>query len=136
MRQIATTGVGPLVTSGAFRTVIDTPVRVTIGGALVALVRSAMIKGRSPLPSYPYMVLTTDELILLEFRFGARTELKRVVGRWPLRAIRVIEALPRRQRASLLLPSIDTPVNLEGLFHSAAEEEVVCQLQQLASSSP
>ncbi len=136
MREIAATKVGPVVTAGAFRTVIDTPVRVTIGGALVSIVHWAILKKRSGLPSYPYVVLTTDEIWLLEFRFGTKTELKRVVGRWPLRAIRIIEALPDLSRATLLLPSNTTPAKLEGLFHSAAEKAVVCQLQQLVSDSP
>ncbi len=136
MREIAATRVGSVVTAGAFRTVIDVPVRVTKGGALVSILQWAILKRRSALPSYPYVVLTTDELVLLEFRFGAKTELKRVVGRWPLRTIRIIEALPEQWRATLVLPSASSPTKLEGLFRSAAEDAVVRQLQQLASSPP
>jgi len=136
MREIAATRVGPVVTAGAFRTVVDVPVRFTIAGAIVSIVHWTMLKKRSALPSYPYVVLTTDELVVLEFRFGAKTVLKRVVGRWPLRTIRIIEALPERWRATLVLPSTSSPTKLEGLFHSAAEDAVVRQLQQLASSPP
>ncbi len=135
MQEIAATRVGPVVTAGAFRIVIDTPVRLTIAGTLVSLAHWAVLKKRSALPSYPYLVLTTDELVLLEFRFGAKTKLKRVVGRWPIAAIRIIEALPERWRTTLVLPSISTPAKLEGLFHSSAERAVVSQLEQLASGS-
>ncbi len=136
MREIATTRVGPVVTAGAFRTVIDAPVRGTTAGALVSILHWAILKRRSALPSYPYVALTKDEIWLLEFRFGTGTKLKRVVGRWQLRAIRITEALPELSRVTLLLPSTTTPAKLEGLFHSAAEKAVVGQLQQLASSPP
>ncbi len=132
MHEIAVATVGPVITTdGAFRTVSEVPFRA--GGALVSLIHWAVDKKRSGLPFYPYLVLTNEELMLLEFRFGAEAKLKRVVGRWPLRAVRIIETSPEQWRLTLVLPSGRRPVKLEGLFRSAAEKAVLWVLKEVAS---
>ena len=118
----------PFVASAAFRTVADVKPLGGLPGVVVALAGWVWIKKRSRLPAYPFVVLTQDELLVLEFVFGTTLHLKRVVGRWPYDQVCVVEASPERRKATLVLPASRWPVELEGAFGSGAEREVIAAL--------
>ena len=134
MRQLAerTLGVSCLA-AGAFRTVAEVEPRGGLASAFVAFGWWAWIKTRSRLPLYPYVVVTEDELIVVEFVFGPRLRMRRIVGRWPRSEVRVLEASPEQRRAKVVLPPSRLPVELEGVFRTAAEREVVSRLHQLST---
>jgi hypothetical protein len=136
MRRLAERTLGtPIVAAGAFHTVADVGPPGAIGVSLVKLGQWAWIKRRSRLPPYPFIVVTDDELIVFEFRFGSTLRLRRVVGRWPKSDIRVVKVSPDRRQATIVLPLSQSPVELEGAFHTEAEIDVVAQLQGLMRES-
>jgi len=59
--------------------------------------------------------------------------MRRIVGRWPRSEVRVLEASPEQRRAKVVLPFSRLPVELEGVFRTAAEREVVSRLHQLST---
>lgn len=143
MYQMAKAVVGPTLEAAAtFRVIVDPeknrpiPVSRPEAMALIGLgklVSWAMARKRSGLPAYAYVALTSDEMIVLEFRFGSTLQLKRLVGRWPLREIRVSKATSHRRHLCLTLPSSKAPVHLEGVFHGDAERVVIDRLTELAT---
>ncbi|HEX3542152.1 MAG TPA: hypothetical protein VHT75_17095 [Acidimicrobiales bacterium] len=136
MRQVAERTVGgPILAAGSFRTVADVEPFGGSVGALLAVGQWVWIKKRTRLPPYPFVVVTESEVIVLEFRFGSTLQMRRVVGRWPKRDIRVIGATPECWRAAVILPLNRFPVELEGAFHTDSERDVIDHLRRLLPES-
>ena len=134
MREVAQRVVHePFLASAAFRTVAEVEPLGGLAGILITFARWAWIKNRSRLPAYPFVVVTSDELVVLEFIFATTLRMKRVMGRWRHDQVRLVEASTERRRITLLLPSSRSPVELEGAFGSDAERDVVSQLGALLS---
>jgi hypothetical protein len=132
MREVAQRVVrDPFIASASFRTVAEVEPLGGLAGVLLTFGQWVWIKKRSRLPAYPFVVLTNTELIVLEFIFGATLRMKRVVGRWRIDQVSVVDASPERRRAKLVLPLSRSPVEIEGAFGSDAEHEVVSRLRQL-----
>jgi len=134
MRRLASAVAGGSLEAGAaFRTVGPIPGNPSVGEILSGLARRAIARHRTSFPAYPYVVLTNDEIVVLDFRFDRAI---RVVGaaRWPVSSIQVLEAEPELRRLVLRLPSHDAQVVLEGLFRSPAERDVVARLQASTTS--
>jgi hypothetical protein len=91
----------PFVASAAFRTVAEVEPLGGLAAVLVTFAQWLWTKKRSRLPAYPFVVLTNDELIVLEFVFGTTLRMKRVVGRWRNDQVGVVEASPERRRVKL-----------------------------------
>ncbi len=132
MRPLTQARLGePVLAAGAFRSVVDAPFGGLTPPAIGIPVMAAgwFRRKRSRLPTYPYLALTATELVVAEFRFGSSIRFKRLVGRWPLSSVQVLAAEPRRRRMTLRLGD-KNPVELEGLYASASEREVVIRIHE------
>ena len=132
MRQLAELVVrAPVEAAAAFRTMAEVK---PLGGSVGLLLTFAWwvwTKKRTRLPAYPFIVVTGREVIVLEFTFGATLRMKRVVGRWYKEQVRVVEASPEMRRVTLALPSSRWIADLQGVYGSEAERDVVSRLAEL-----
>lgn len=134
MRQLAHRTLGvPIVAAGSFRTIAEVEPLGSLAGALLSFGQWAWLRKRSRLPLYPFVIITGDELIVLEFRFGSTLSMKRVVGRWSKRDVRVLDASPDHRRAKVVTPLSPSPIEVEGAFGSDDERDVVSQLREMST---
>lgn len=133
MRLLAQARLGEaILAAGAFRPVVDAPFGGLTPPSIGIPVMAAgwLNRKRTHLPAYPYVALTATELVVAELRFGASIRVRRLSGRWPLPSVHVVAADPRRRRMTLRLGDRKA-VELEGLYSSDSEREVVSRIGEL-----
>ena len=74
--------------------------------------------------------MTANQLAVLEFRYGRTTRLKWIIGRWPLDQVQVPAADAARRRLKVSLPGRHFTLELEGVYRSQAEIDVVAALRE------